>query len=184
MTGRAVSLLLLALLAAAGCSSNLDLSKSSTQMRVGVRAARSNLWREALFRFQRATQIAPADAAALNNLAVAYEGTGDFEKARETYIAALQADRSNQYIQKNYSRFVEFYSKNKKRQKSVEGETPADAAAPASPSSAPATAAPVVTPPPSDTPAAPAEQPPSEAEPPAEKPEPETPADPPAGGAH
>ena len=174
MTRRAVSLLLLALLAAAGCSSNLDLSKSSTQMRVGVRAARSNLWREALFRFQRATQIEPADAAALNNLAVAYEGTGDFEKARETYIAALQADRSNQYIQKNYSRFVEFYSKNKKRQRGAEGDAPADAAStPAAPPPAAAPAAPST--PEGTTGEAPAEAAPAT--------DPEAPAETPGGGA-
>jgi tetratricopeptide (TPR) repeat protein len=104
-----------------GCSSGkLDLTKSSTQLRVGVRAARDNLWREALFRFQRAVQIDPVNAMAQNNLAVAYEGIGEFEKAREAYAAALKLDRSNQYIQKNYSRFVEFYSKNKKREKTLE----------------------------------------------------------------
>lgn len=130
MTRNAVSLLLLALLVAAGCSSTrrLDLSRPSTQLDVGVRAARGNLWREALFRFERAVQLDPSDAMARNNLAVAYEGIGEFEKAREAYQQALQLDRSNQYIQKNYSRFVEFYSKNKKRQKSDEAEAAKPAA--------------------------------------------------------
>jgi len=100
----------------AGCSSGLDLSKSDTQLNVGVKAARNNLWREALFRFNRAVTIDPDNALALNNLAVAYEGTGEFEKARQAYTEALRLDKSNQYIQKNYSRFVEFYSRNKKRE--------------------------------------------------------------------
>src|SRR5947208_4758105 len=77
--------------------------------------ARMNLWREALFRFQRAVQINPSDAMAHNNLAVAYEANGDFEKARKEYLEALKLDKSNQYIAKNYSRFVEFTSRNKKR---------------------------------------------------------------------
>lgn len=106
-------------LSSTACRSGLDLSKSSTHLQVGVRAARMNLWREALFRFNRAVQIDPENALALNNLAVAYEGTGEFEKARSAYTEALRLDRTNQHIQKNYSRFVEFYTRNKKRERPV-----------------------------------------------------------------
>jgi tetratricopeptide (TPR) repeat protein len=113
------SFVILIVIAAAGCSHRLDLTKATTQVDVGVRAARQNLWREALFRFQRAVQIDPANAMAQNNLAVAYEGIGEFDKARLAYAEALRLDRSNQYIQKNYSRFVEFYSKNRKREKAA-----------------------------------------------------------------
>lgn len=101
----------------AGCGSSTNLKRASAQINFGVKAAKMNLWREALFRFERAVQIDPADAMARNNLAVAYEGIGEFEKARSAYTEALRLDRSNQYIQKNYSRFVEFYSRNKKREK-------------------------------------------------------------------
>lgn len=100
-----------------GCGSSGNLSRAGAQIDFGVKAAKMNLWREALFRFERAVQIDPANAMARNNLAVAYEGTGEFEKARSAYTEALRLDRSNQYIQKNYSRFVEFYSRNKKREK-------------------------------------------------------------------
>jgi Flp pilus assembly protein TadD len=93
-----------------------DLRKPSAQDNFGVQMARMNLWREALFRFQRAVDIDPADAMARNNLAVAWEANGDFDKARKEYLEALKLDRSNQYIQKNYSRFVEFLSRNRKRQ--------------------------------------------------------------------
>src|SRR5207244_13264568 len=87
-----------------------------TQDNFCVEMARMNLWREALFRFHRAVEINPADAMAHNNLAVAYEANGEFENARKEYLEALKLDRSNQYIQKNYSRFVEFLSRNRKRQ--------------------------------------------------------------------
>lgn len=80
-------------------------------MRFGVQAAKMDLWREAQFRFLRAVEMNPDDPMAYNNLAVAYEGIGEYEKAREAYLRALRIDRSNQYIQRNYSRFVEFYSK-------------------------------------------------------------------------
>src|SRR5437660_4711929 len=101
---------------AAGCGHHGDLTRPSTQDNFGVQMAKQNLWREALFRFHRAVQINPADPMAHNNLAVAYEANGDFDSARKEYLEALKLDRSNQYIQKNYSRFVEFLSRNKKRQ--------------------------------------------------------------------
>lgn len=110
-------MMMLALGLMAGCGSSTNLNRASAQINFGVKAAKMNLWREALFRFERAVQIDPADAMARNNLAVAYEGIGEFEKARSAYTEALRLDRSNQYIQKNYSRFVEFYSRNKKREK-------------------------------------------------------------------
>jgi tetratricopeptide (TPR) repeat protein len=102
------------------CSSGRDLTRAEGQIGVGVDAARSELWREAKFRFNRAIEIDPNDALAYNNLAVAYEANGEFEKAREAYLTALKLDRSNEYIQKNYSRFVEFYSRNLKREQKAE----------------------------------------------------------------
>jgi tetratricopeptide (TPR) repeat protein len=122
--------LAVALLILAGCSSSDDLSKSSTQEDFGVRMARMNLWREALFRFKRAVEIDPADALAHNNLAVAYEANGDFEAALREYREAMRLDRSNQYIQKNYSRFVEFTQRNRKRQQRTEVPRTAAAAGP------------------------------------------------------
>ena len=115
---------------ATACSHHQDLRKPSGQDNFGVQMARMNLWREALFRFQRAVEINPSDAMAHNNLAVAYEANGDFEKARREYLEALKLDRSNQYIQKNYSRFVEFLSRNRKRQQK---ETKTASTSPAAP---------------------------------------------------
>jgi tetratricopeptide (TPR) repeat protein len=99
-----------------GCGHRSDLARPAAQDNFGVQMARMNLWREAMFRFERAIEINPGDAQAHNNLAVAYEANGDFEKARKEYLEALKLDRTNPYIQKNYSRFVEFLSRNKKRQ--------------------------------------------------------------------
>src|SRR5213083_1746890 len=105
-----------AVVMAAGCASRSDVARPQTQDNFGVRMAKMNLWREAMFRFRRAVEINPSDAMAHNNLAVAYEANGDFDSARKEYLEALKLDRSNQYIQKNYSRYVEFLSRNKKRQ--------------------------------------------------------------------
>lgn len=103
------------ILAAAGCAHRSDLQRPATHDNYGVEMARLNLWREAMFRFQRAVTLDPGDAMAHNNLAVAYEANGDFEKARKEYLEALRLDRTNSYIQKNYSRYVEFLSRSRKR---------------------------------------------------------------------
>lgn len=131
------SLIFAALLMSACRSGSGDLSDAQTQRRFGVRMARMNLWREARFRFQRAAEIDPQNAMAHNNLAVAYEATGDFEAAAREYREALRLDRSNEYIQKNYSRFVEFTQKAKKRQ-----AVPAPAAAATAAATPPAPAMP------------------------------------------
>jgi Tfp pilus assembly protein PilF len=99
-----------------GCRSSANTASSETQRQFGVRMAKMNLWREAMFRFKRAVEINPEDAEAHNNLAVALEAIGDFDGAAKEYREAMRLDRSNQHIQKNYSRFVEFTSKSKKRQ--------------------------------------------------------------------
>jgi tetratricopeptide (TPR) repeat protein len=109
------SLAAAAVVLAAGCASHSDLTRPQTQDNFGVRMAKQNLWREAMFRFRRAVEINPNDAMAHNNLAVAYEANGDFDNARKEYLEALKLDRGNSFIQKNYSRYVEFLSRNKKR---------------------------------------------------------------------
>ena len=113
-------------LVACGHGTN-DVARESTQTDFGVTMAKQNLWREAMFRFQRAVQMNPQDPMAHNNLAVAYEANGDFENARKEYLEALRLDRSNDYVKKNYSRFVEFLSRNKKRSTTPKtaGGTPA-----------------------------------------------------------
>jgi Tfp pilus assembly protein PilF len=104
-----------------GCRSSGNTEKAETQKQFGVRMAKMNLWREAMFRFKRAIEMDPDDAMAHNNLAVAYEANGDFDNAAKEYREALRLDRANQYIQKNYSRFVEFTQKAKKRQQPAAG---------------------------------------------------------------
>lgn len=111
-----------------GCRSSTDLSKAETQRRFGIRMAKMNLWREAMFRFQRAVELDPNNAIAYNNLAVALEATGDFEGAAQAYRTALRLDRSNEHIQKNYSRYVEFTQRSKRREAEATARTAAAAA--------------------------------------------------------
>ena len=138
----ASSLMLLASLTLAACRSSNDGATADAQRDFGVRMARMNLWREAMFRFKRAVDLNPGDAMAHNNLAVAYEANGDFDKAAEAYRTAIRLDKSNQHIQRNYSRFVEFTSRNKKRQQPAARAAGAAATATTTATDAPPSAAP------------------------------------------
>ena len=77
------------------------------QVEFGIAVAQKGLWREAIYRWERATQIDPSYAAALNNLAIAYEHEGELEKARLAYEKALEIDPNNAYIKQNYELFKE-----------------------------------------------------------------------------
>ena len=97
---------LLALLAAA--PSYADARKDAkSQVDFGINVAQRGLWREAIYRWEKATQIDPTYAAAFNDLAIAYEHEGQLDKARKAYEKALELDSSNQQIRQNYELFKE-----------------------------------------------------------------------------
>ena len=104
-----VGLLVAATASAAKGKSKIRRVTAAEQLSFGVDMAKRGLWREALFRFQRARQLDPGMTRVLNNLAVAYEAVGDFDRALEHYKLALAADPGNRDLKKNYARFVEFY---------------------------------------------------------------------------
>ncbi|MGE0359167.1 MAG: tetratricopeptide repeat protein [Vicinamibacterales bacterium] len=77
------------------------------QVEFGISVAQRGLWREAIYRWQRATEIDPTYAQAFNNLAVAHEQQGDLAKAREAYEKALRLDPNNPLIKQNFELFRE-----------------------------------------------------------------------------
>ena len=62
------------------------------QVEFGIDVAQRGLWREAIYRWERAVDDRPTYAAAFNNLAVAYEHEGEFDKARQAYEKALELE--------------------------------------------------------------------------------------------
>lgn len=80
---------------------------AKSQVAFGIDVAQRGLWREAIYRWERAIQIDPTYAAALNNLAVAYEHEGQLEKARDAYEKALAIEPDNLQIRQNFELFKE-----------------------------------------------------------------------------
>lgn len=100
----AIFALLLASAAPAHADARSDAKK---QVEFGITVAQKGLWREAIYRWERATQIDPTYAQAHNNLAIAYEHEGDLAKARAAYERALELEPNNALIKQNYELFRE-----------------------------------------------------------------------------
>lgn len=107
------------------------------QLEFGVEMAKRGLWSEALFRFKQAEKLTPGSTRVLNNMAVAYEALGQFDRALEYYQQAVQAG-GNTETRQNYSRFVEFYRNFKPEGEEEDDEEDATASADSS-STEPAT---------------------------------------------
>ena len=82
-------------------------SDAKKQVEFGIAVAQRGLWREAIYRWERAVQIDPKYAEALNNLGIAYEHEGDLPKARAAYEKALELEPENALIKQNYELFKE-----------------------------------------------------------------------------
>lgn len=90
-------------------------SDARAQVEFGIRVAQRGLWREAIYRWQRAVSIDPTYAAAYNNLAIAYEHEGDFEKARQAYEKATELEPGNAMIRQNFDLFREINDRTTRR---------------------------------------------------------------------
>jgi Tfp pilus assembly protein PilF len=82
-------------------------SDAKAQVDFGIDVAQRGLWREAIYRWEKAVEIDPTYAAAYNDLAVAYEHEGQLEKARQAYEKALAVEPNNAQIRQNYELFKE-----------------------------------------------------------------------------
>jgi Tfp pilus assembly protein PilF len=93
------------------------------EMKFGVEAAQQGLWREAIFRWEKVLPVYPESARLRNNLAVAYESLGQFDRALSEYKEAHRLEPDNREIRDNYESFVEF-------SKSLKGSAPGPATTP------------------------------------------------------
>ena len=77
------------------------------QVAFGINVAQRGLWREAIYRWEKAIEIDPTYAAAHNDLAIAYEQVGQLVKARKAYEKAVNLDPNDAQIRQNYELFKE-----------------------------------------------------------------------------
>jgi Flp pilus assembly protein TadD len=89
-------------------------NEAKEQVEFGIQVAQRGLWREAIYRWERATQLDPTYAAAFNNLAVAYEHEGQLDKARAAYEKAVSLDPNSEMIRQNFALFKEINDRAKK----------------------------------------------------------------------
>jgi Flp pilus assembly protein TadD len=88
------------------------------QVEFGINVAQRGLWREAIFRWEKAVEIDPTYAAAYNDLAVGYEHEGQLDRARRAYEKALELEPNNQQIKQNYELFKEINDRTSERDRS------------------------------------------------------------------
>ena len=77
------------------------------EMRFGAEAAQRGLWREAAFRWEKVLKSDPGNPRLHNNLAVAYESLGQFDRARREYEEARRLDPGSKEIRNNLESFQE-----------------------------------------------------------------------------
>ena len=93
-------------------------TRARTRRRRSSSASRSpqnGLWKEATYRWEKATQLDPTYAEAWNNLAIGYEYQGRFDDAETAYQHALKLDPKNVSIRQNYDLFKEINDRTKRR---------------------------------------------------------------------
>jgi len=91
---------------------------AKSQVDFGISVAQRGLWREAIYRWEKATELDPSYAAAFNDLAIAYEHEGQLDKARKAYEKALELDPNNSQIRQNYELFKEINDRTSQGKKS------------------------------------------------------------------
>ena len=109
-SSRAFFAVVLAATAVAGAGTSVladAKSDAREQVDFGINVAQRGLWREAIYRWEKAVELDPSYAAAFNDLGIAYEHEGQLEKARKAYEKALALDPNNANIRQNYDLFKE-----------------------------------------------------------------------------
>jgi len=89
---------------------------AKSQVEFGINVAQRGLWREAIYRWEKAVELDPTYAEAYNDLAIAYEHEGQLDKARKAYEKALEIAPNNSQIRQNYELFKEINDRTSSKQ--------------------------------------------------------------------
>ena len=123
MPRRLLPVVVLLVTALSGVVSADARSDAKAQVEFGISVAAKGLWKEAIYRWERATQIDPTYGAAFNNLAVAYEHEGLLEKAGEAYERALKLEPNNAMVRQNFDLFKEIHDRSNQSNQSNQSQT-------------------------------------------------------------
>jgi Tfp pilus assembly protein PilF len=118
MPKRLLSVVVVLLTALGGVAYADARSDAKAQVEFGIAVAQRGLWKEAIYRWERASQIDPTYAAGFNNLAVAYEHEGMLDKAAEAYERALKLEPNNALVRQNFELFKEIHDR------TIQSQTP------------------------------------------------------------
>src|SRR5436189_3049219 len=91
--------------------------EARSQVDFGINVAQRGLWREAIYRWEKAVELDPTYAAAYNDLAIAYEHEGLLDKARKAYDKAIELDPNNPQVRQNYDLFKEINDRSGSKEK-------------------------------------------------------------------
>ncbi len=103
--------LFLILILSFSCKTSQEIS-SKEYAKIGTKAFKLKLYREAEFRFKQAIEREPKNPEYLNNLAVICEVLGKIEEAKNYYNEALKISPNNKKIKANYERFENYIKLN------------------------------------------------------------------------
>jgi Flp pilus assembly protein TadD len=117
MNSRSVALAVLALVLLASPSFADARRDAQAQVEFGIGVAQRGLWREAIYRWEKAAELDPTYAPAFNDLAIGYEHEGQLAKARKAYEKALELSPNDQQIRQNYELFKEINDRTSQKEK-------------------------------------------------------------------
>ncbi len=90
-------------------------SDAKEQVDFGIAVAQRGLWKEAVYRWEKAVDLDATYGAAWNDLGIGYEQLGRFDDARKAYEKALELEPNNNFIRNNYDSFREIYDRQNRR---------------------------------------------------------------------
>lgn len=90
-------------------------SDAKAQVDFGIAVAQRGLWKEAVYRWEKAVDLDATYGAAWNDLGIGYEQLGRFDDARKAYEKAMELEPNNNFIRNNYDSFREIYDRQNRR---------------------------------------------------------------------
>ena len=82
-------------------------SDAKSQVEFGISVAQRGLWREAIYRWEKATELDPTYVAAFNDLAIAYEHEGSSTRRARRTKRRSRLEPNNTQVRQNYELFKE-----------------------------------------------------------------------------